>query len=212
MMAFNQPEGRSLIQAIISHTIGIRPGMNYLLEYCEKAIDNNVWKKISGLDFEKDANSIQLWLNKTLTHQPPPDNIRAYWFGLNNPVLNDGETSCCLYLSGSVRYDANDPTAAWACLNDDSYLPKDSYAKSEVLHSIYNLVNPSEVGSMGEYMLCLGYACLAVMAALKTVDGRFLLDLSGRRPVAVGFDKGDFFLIDNKGPVVTLDSLLTQSV
>ena len=75
--------------------------MSYLLEYCGKVSDSPVWKKISEMDFEKDATAIQHWLNKTLAHQPPPENIRAFWFGLNNPILTDGETSCCLYLSGS---------------------------------------------------------------------------------------------------------------
>ena len=211
-MAFNRPEGKALIQAIINHSIAVRPGMNYLLEYCGKVCDSPVWKKISEMEFEKDANSIQHWLNKTLDHQPPPENIRAFWFGLNNPVLNDGETSCCLYLSGSVQFDMNDQTAAWACLSDDSYLPRDSYAKSTILHEMYYLTNQHEVGDLGEYMLCLGYACLAILSALKTVDGRFLLNLSGRRPVAVGFDKGDFFFVETKGPVVTLDNLLSRSV
>ncbi len=211
-MAFNRPEGKALIQAIINHSIAVRPGMNYLLEYCGKVCDSPVWKKISGMEFEKDANSIQHWLNKTLDHQPPPENIRAFWFGLNNPVLNDGETSCCLYLSGSVQFDMNDQTATWACLSDDSYMPRDSYAKSTILHEMYYLTNQHEVGDLGEYMLCLGYACLAILSALKTVDGRFLLNLSGRRPVAVGFDKGDFFFVETKGPVVTLDNLLSRSV
>ena len=69
---------------------------------------------------------------------------------------------------------------------------------------MYYLTNHHEVGDLGEYMLCLGYACLAILSALKTVDGRFLLNLSGRRPMAVGFDKGDFFFVETKGPVVTL--------
>lgn len=211
-MAFNRPEGKALIQAIINHSIAVRPGMNYLLEYCGKVCDSPAWKKISEMDFEKDANSIQHWLNKTLDHQPPLENIRAFWFGLNNPVLTDGETSCCLYLSGSVHFDVNDQTAAWACLGDDSYLPRDSYAKSAILHEMYYLTNHHEVGDLGEYMLCLGYACLAILSALKTVDGRFLLNLSGRRPVAVGFDKGDFFFVETKGPVVTLDNLMSRSV
>jgi hypothetical protein len=209
-MAFNRPDGKALIQAVLNYSFGIRPGMNYLLEYCDKISPSNVWKKISELDFEKDGLAIQHWLNRTLSHQPPPENIRAFWFGLNNPVLNDGETTCCLYLSGSVKFDANDQTAAWACLNDDSYLPKDSYAKSEVLHQMYFLSNQQDVGDVGEYMLCLGYACLAILSALKSVDGRFLLDLSGRRPVAVGYDSGDFFFIETKGPVITLDNLLAR--
>ena len=194
-MAINTIEGRKLIQAVLSDSRSIRPGVNFLLEYCAKVCESPAWKQISELNFEKDGLVLQQWLNKTLTHHPPAENIRAFWFGLNNPILNDGETSCGLYVSGSTRFDANDETGDWACLKDDSYLPEGSYAKSRILHEIYFLVNQYEVGELGEYILCLGYACLAVKSACQSIDKRFLLGLYGPRPVAVGFDSGDFFFI-----------------
>lgn len=194
-MAIDLTEGRKLIQSILVRSMSIRPGMNFLLEYCSKICDSPVWQQIGYLNFEKDSLALQVWLNKTLAHHPPADSIRAYWFGLFNPILNDGEASCGLYLSGSVNFDAEDATCEWACLDDDSYLPEGAYAKSVILHEIYRRVYQYEVGELGEYILCLGYACLAVQSAIKAIDKSYQHGLYGPRPVAVGFDSGDFFFV-----------------
>ena len=188
-------EGKKLIQSLLIEGRSVRSDMSYLLDFCAKTCESPAWKQISELNFEKDAALLQNWLNKTLTRNPPPESIRAFWFGLNNPTLNDGELSCSLYISGSIYFDATDVTCAWACLDPDSYIPDDNYAKSGVLHEMYYQINKYEVSEIGEYMLCLGYACLAIKSALNKLDKRFLSGAYGLRPVAVGFDNGDFIFI-----------------
>ncbi len=195
-MAFDLMEGKKLIQAVLSESISIRPSMNFLLEYCARNCESLAWKQISELNFEKDVAYITQWLKKTLTRHPPADTIQAFWFGLNNPELNDGETSCALYLMGSTRFNAADQTGDWACLQDDSYLPEGCYAKSVILHEIYLTLNQFEVKEPGEYMLCLGYACLAVKTACHAIDQKLLRGPSDFRPIAVGFDNGDFLFIN----------------
>ena len=111
-MEINLTEEKKLIQTILGYSTGIRPSMNYFLEYCARVQDSKAWKKIGDLKFEKELPTIQQWLNKTITAHPPADNIQAFWFGVYHPVLNDGVTSCDLYVSGSPRFDADD-TISW---------------------------------------------------------------------------------------------------
>lgn len=195
-MAFDIAEGKARIQAVVNDPRSVRPGMNTLLEYCARVYESPAWKKISSLPFEKEVLTLQRWLQKTLTNQPPSDNIRAFWFGLQKVTLNNGETSCGLYISGSTRFDADDITAGWASLDDSSYLPKGNQAKSAILHEMFHLVHKYEVGEIGKYVLCLGYACLAVKAACSEADRMLLLGQYEPRPVAVGFDDGDFIFIN----------------
>jgi hypothetical protein len=188
--------GKKVIQTVLGISTGIRPRMNFLLDYCAKVQDSPVWKKISNLNFEKDNSQIQSWLINTITSQPPGDNIQALWFGVYFPILNSGETSCDLYLSGSTRFNAEDMSGEWARLSDDSYLPEGCYVKSKILAELYNLIHRYEVEKLGESILCLGYACFSTQAALSSIDRRFLLGSYGPRPVAVGLDNGDFVFLD----------------
>jgi hypothetical protein len=195
-MVVDNNDGKKLIQSVLGYSIEVRTGMNYFLEYCAKVQESPAWRKISDLDFEKDVANLQLWLNKALTEEPPVDDVRAFWFGLFHPIMNDGETSCGLYVSGSVNFDADDQAARWASLNDDSYLPKDSRAKSVILDEIYFINHQYKVESIGEYILCLGYACLAMKSACIYFGRSFMRGFYGPRAIAVGFDNGDFIFID----------------
>jgi hypothetical protein len=63
------------------------------------------------------------------------------------------------------------------------------------LDEVYSLTNEKGVGDIGEYVLCLGYACLAVKNLCETVPLELLLGSRDTRAVAVGFDSGDEILI-----------------
>ena len=195
-MKINLTEEKKLIQTILGYSTGIRPGMNHLLEYCARIQDCKAWKKISPLNFEKEVPIIQQWLNRTITTHPPADNIEAFWFGVYHPVLNNGETSCDLYISGSPRFEADDLTGGWARLGDESYLPEGCYAKSGILDEMYFLVRNNNGALQGEYILSLGYASLVIRSALSQIDNKFFYNQYGPRPIAVGLDTGDFIYIN----------------
>ena len=73
------------IRTVVKDCTSIRPGMNNLLRYRFVECDSDVWKDIAKLNFEKDVEKIQRWLEKTLTDYPPPANIQAFSFGYDNP-------------------------------------------------------------------------------------------------------------------------------
>jgi hypothetical protein len=196
-MEINLSEEKVLIQTVLGYSTGIRPSMNYFLEYCARVQDSKAWKKIGGLNFEKELPVIQQWLNRTITAHPPADHIQAFWFGINHPVLNDGVTSCDLYISGSPRFNADDRSAGWAQLANDSYLPEGCYAKSGILDEMYYLVRKFNGAPQGENILSLGYASLVVKSALSLIDKKYLIGKYGPRPIAIGLDKGGFIYLNS---------------
>ena len=189
-MGFNFANAYEFVKRTIESGSGVADGMMGLIGYCEKKKPNVVWKKIRRLNF-RDAEGLREWLVELLSAEPPANEIKAFWFGLFNPALDDGRVSCCLYVSGSTRFDEAD----WACWADDSYAPDGRYADSKVLDEIYSLTNEKGVGDIGEYVLCLGYACLAVKHLCETIPSELLFGSRGTRAVAVGFDSGDEILI-----------------
>jgi hypothetical protein len=190
-MGFNFAGAYEFVERTVESRNGVVDGMTDLIGYCEKKKPNVVWKKIRKLNFRDDVERLQEWLVEVLTMEPPANEIKAFWFGLFNPVLDDGRVSCCLYVSGSTRFNEVD----WACWRDDSYVPDGRYADSKVLDEIYSLTNEKGVGDIGEYVLCQGYACLAVKHLCETIPKELLLGSKGKRSVAVGFDSGDEILI-----------------
>ena len=168
----------------------VTKGMNALLDYTAQAQPSAMWEVLRRLDYEEDAAALRAWLRQVLTEEPPPQGVRAYWFGIFNPVV-DEEVSCAFYVSGPTE-DYTPDTLDWACWTDETYLPQDRYAPSPVLHALYRAAQGVDGAELlGEYTLCLGYACLAVAEVMRSLDPVLFLGDADERPVAVGFDEGD---------------------
>jgi hypothetical protein len=194
--SINITEDMALIQTVIRDFRNIRPGMNILLGHCFKIIDNMVWKEIAKLNFEKDSERIQRWLNKTLISHPPPANIQAFWFGYANPNSRVRRSNFDLYILGSTDFNAEDRTAGWARLNSDSYNPDGNEVKSAVLPKMQNLMKKYELVNVGSLLLCLGYSCMVVKSAINSIDKAWQYGDYGPRLVAVGDDDGHFIFLD----------------
>jgi hypothetical protein len=194
-MSFDFVKAADYTEQIVRSNSNVGVGMSQLLDYCESNLPNSVWASIRQLDFESDTAKFRTWLGKVLSSEPPSSAINAFWFGLFNPVRN-GETSSDLYISGSTKFDPSDESGDWATWDDNSYLPEARYANSHVLKEIYRLVSKTEVAAEGEYILCLGFAGLAVKQIVKLLSQELLLGDRERRDLAVGFDSGDFILLE----------------
>jgi len=112
------------LKSVVMSDISIEDGMIQLIDRCEEDVRADVWKSIRALDFGGDAANVCRWLTSVLLAEPPANQIRAFWFGLFNQVIEDGRTSCGFYVSGSVNFDPDDETGDWACWTSESYLPK----------------------------------------------------------------------------------------
>jgi hypothetical protein len=194
-MSHNLKHPFEYVNQTVKSGVNIKLGMQELIDYCQKSCPDEEWNILKELDFTDDLSYLQNWLKEVLLTEPPPRDIQAFWFGLFNPILEDGQPTCDLYISGSVDFDPEDETGDWACWTETSYIPEQKYAKSKVLTQIYRTVSQIKHKSMGEYVLCLGYASLAIVEICRRIDNHLLLGDSSARALAVGFDSGDFVLL-----------------
>jgi len=195
-MSFDYIKATALTETALKSGVSVTDGMGQLLNFCATSFPNPAWESIRRIDFENDLAKLRVWLEKVLTEEPPTPEINAFWFGLFNPILPNKQPTCGLYISGSPRFSPEDESNEWAVLDDDSYLPKGRYAPSSALQQIYELVKANGVADIGEYVLCLGYTCLAVKAACRSISPKLLLGQGESRAIAAGFDSGDFIMIE----------------
>lgn len=177
-------EDLEYIEQVVRSETNVQTGFSRLLSYCQAKWQHDIWQRIARLNVEDDVEQLSIWLKQLFAKEPPHDNIKAYWFGLFNHILENGEVTCGLYVSGSTQFDSS--TSDWACWDEDSYLPEGRHANSLILRQIYSLVSDTKVALVGEYMLCFGYSCLTV----KYIFG------NSPKPAVVGFDSGDFIAIN----------------
>lgn len=182
---------------IVTTAQSVEDGMNALLDYSAAMYPSRIWAALKALDYQKDAIGIRTWLQGILTTEPPSKYIKAFWFGIYNPVVDEVE-SRGLYMVGSTApYSDDDP--GWACWQDDSYLSDNRYAPSSVLRDIYKAIALDDnLTPFGEYTLILGYASLAVAEAIRGVSPSLFFGGGAsdeRRDVGIGFDDGDYLLL-----------------
>ena len=172
----------------------VTDGMTALIDYTAQAQPSAKWDELRFLDYQADALALRDWLTGVLADEPPAPNVKAYWFGVFNPVVED-EASCGFYVSGATE-DYTPDSLDWACWTEETYLPQDRYAPSQVLPALYRTAQRMEDAELlGEYTLCLGYVCLAVMEMARSLEPRLFLGGAEERPIAAGFDAGDGLLL-----------------
>jgi hypothetical protein len=196
-MSFDFLQAAALTKAALKSDASVTDGMGQLLDFCAVSAPNPAWDIIRKLDFEYDLGKLRAWLAGVLSQEPPAPAINAYWFGLFNPIFSNKQPTCGLYISGSSRFTPEDEANQWACMAKGSYLPKNRYAQSDILTKIYEVVNANGVGDIGEYVLCLGYACIAIKLVCAAVSPKLLYGQHESRAIAVGFDSGDFIVIQS---------------
>jgi hypothetical protein len=185
-----------LIHAVASNPPPITIGMSRWFDYCDKVAPecNSLWKRLRGLDFDNDAKTLTKWLKHLLRKETPSESINGFWFGLYNPVLDDGEETCQMYVGGSTAFDPNSNSNEWVC--QLSWLPQGRYPTSQVLTDLYRPVQhvtKNQVSYLGECFLCHGYLALVVSNWCNGPVRSILLGNAPLRAVVIGHDSGDFY-------------------
>jgi hypothetical protein len=184
----------------------VNKGMEALLDYCAQVCPSEVWEDLRSLDYEADVVALRSWLEHTLTEEPPSPNVKAFWFGLYQAEDEAGPIYV-LYLSGSAEVYTPD-SLDWACETEESYLPEARYADSRILKTVFRAVQAEpEAVLLAEYMLCMGYACLAIPAIFQSLAPELVLGQAESRTVVTGFDEGDNVLLGQVGKAGWLKSL-----
>lgn len=105
-----------------------------LCQLCNEVSPHPIWKRMAVLDVRRDLHRILEWGHRLLTELPPPDQVRAFWFGLMDDTLPDGTATTLLCLAGSEAIDPRVKDFEW---NDTLlYCPDHHPAPSHVLAEI----------------------------------------------------------------------------
>jgi hypothetical protein len=116
------------------------------------------------------------------------------WFGLHNPIMDDGRPSCQIYVGGSSAFDPDSDSNEWVCRL--SWRPSARYASSQVLTALYRRVEAAtadRVNWLGEAFLCHGYMALVVSQWCRGAMRHHLLGNAPVRAVVIGHDSGGFY-------------------
>jgi hypothetical protein len=188
------------LDAVVSSGRSLQACMDELIAYCQEECPDKVWEAVAGLDFQQGAAALRDWLEGVLTDEPPGPEIDTFWFGLEPTTVPGGRHSYSLYIAGSDHFDIHD--AHWTRL--PAYWPSGRHANSMILLQVQGML--LEAGGpaliFGQYLLGLGYSCLAITEACQSIPHTLLLGTRDRRRVAVGFDDGDYLLlgiVDKRG-------------
>ena len=174
----------------------VSSGMSQWFDYCEEVAPKNksLWSRLRKLDFERDADGLTKWLQGLLESDPPAKKINGLWFGLYNPVLDDGEPSCQMYVGGSTAFDPASVSNEWVC--QLTWSPEGRYSTSPVLTKLYRSVEAitrNNVNYLGEPFLCHGYLALLVSHWCNGPMSTAMLGTAPKRAVVIGHDSGDLY-------------------
>jgi hypothetical protein len=188
----------TMIADVAKNSLPPASGIGQWLDYCEEVAPEckSLWKRLRKLDFDSDAKRLTMWLKRLLGEESPPTNINGLWFGLYNPVLDDGEPSCQMYVGGSSSFDPGSESNEWVC--QLSWSPDGRYSASQVLTELYRpveAVTKNQVSYLGEAFLCHGYLALVVSQWCSGPMRAALLGKASIRAIVIGHDSGDFHRI-----------------
>lgn len=168
--------------------------MAELMASCNNEAPSPAWQQIAALDFAQGGQVMADWLRDTLTHEPPSEDIQAFFFGLFTTDADGGASYAQLYVCGSDCYDPDDETGDWVC--DPAYFPEGRYAPRALYQEIDALLASDKTAfDFGEEAVILGYTALVVRDLMHAIEPSLLLGDTEDRHVAIGYDDGDVLVI-----------------
>jgi hypothetical protein len=192
----------AILQAILVCRKPVSEAMKIALDYCMEAAPRHerLWSSLAELDYAADVVRLTGWMNTLLENEPPPPDIKGFWFGLYNPSLEDGEEDCQFYCSASERFDPQKPYSDWPC--SPKYWPTGRYANSAILTNLFSEVEALDgrESYLGESVLCYAYVGAVVSSWCCGELSQQLTGDDGARAVAFGHDDGDMYFIN--GPAI----------
>ena len=161
--------------------------MSLVIDECNVSLPSQEWDLFRTLDYDGESSALSAHVVDVITKEPPTIEIKGFWFGINNPVLDSDKVISALYFSGSPEYDPSESNIDWAV--NAKYFPNESYFESQILADIYDIAyERSNLGNSAEWALCLAYGMkLAQIAMLKYRESYSGVSVG----YAVGFDSGD---------------------
>jgi hypothetical protein len=184
-----------LIGGLFTSRAEVAGSMIEILDFCSSKYPLTSLSQAYKFPYRKETEDLQEWALHVLTREPPPDSIKAYYFGLFERVGKENDKRVVqprMYISGSEHFDAEN--SDWAC--SPTYFPTGRYVVSEVLTGLERIAKDSEKHYIElSYLLQISFAGLAVSHIMHALSADFTLGGRSRRELAVGFDSGDLHLL-----------------
>src|SRR5690349_17323835 len=117
-----------LIRRVAHERKGVSAGVRWIIDRCAMLRPHPDWKKLRGLDYEKDLAGIRSWFERSLEREPPRPGIRGWWFGLFTEAEPRGPATrmYVAWHSGPI-----DPKGKWASEVAPAF--RDEVVRSKVL-------------------------------------------------------------------------------
>lgn len=173
------------IVELLKHNVGAGEFMDAAIDLGNRQTQVAGWDIFRDLPYEDELGERSSFFLDVITRQPPRAPLVGLYAEIAYPSRR-GETVADLNLTGADSYQPDDEE--WfARIN---YTPKDSYAQSDVLASIYRLAYaPGGLGNAADFTLCLAWAAYFSRACA----GRYLSEVgSDYVGLRVGFSGGDW--------------------
>jgi hypothetical protein len=170
------------------NSLDVSQFMREVISTCKSIEPDQMWDEFLKLEYTSEVSALSGHVVSVLKTEPANLNEQGFWFGINNPVLENGETSAGIYFSVASTYDPDDEDASWAC--NAEFYPEHGSFNSVIMQQVYHLAySKSKLGNKAEYTLCMAYGLKLAQAAMQKYK-----ESNPNRKVgfAVGFDSGDF--------------------
>ena len=171
-----------------SHIENATVFMNTVVAVCNSVQPDTSWIEFSELNYEHEVSVLESHVVSVLRIEPTEITIKGIWFGINNPVLENDESTAGICFSASSNYDSESTSNNWA--QTAEHYPEHAYFPSLIMQRIYSIAyQKSKLGNKAEWAICLAYGLkLAQRAMSRFSEVNPTLEVG----YAVGFDSGDF--------------------
>jgi hypothetical protein len=175
-----------------------RIALRDVIERCAAESADPAWGPVAEIDFERIWETDRVWFDGLVRDEPPGDAINGLWFGVFNPVRDDGVVASDFYAAGSSRF-GDDPE--WMAHLE--WWPENRYAHSDAQAQIYELGSRGspDTAHLADYVLTFAHAALTARRLLEEPSPA-VTTLAALSPlaVAVGHDSGDGVLLGTLTP------------
>lgn len=173
------------IVELLSKDIGPTEFMAAAIDLGKRLTKAEGWDAFRDLPFENELSERSSFFLDVVTREPPTAPLVGFYAGISYPSRR-GETVADLHLMGSDTYHPNEEE--WFAFVN--YTPKDSFAHSKILASIYRMAYvPGGLGNAADFTLCLAWGTYLARACARHYLAEVRSDFIG---VRAGFDSGDW--------------------
>ncbi|ENU64246.1 MULTISPECIES: hypothetical protein [Acinetobacter] len=154
--------------------------MTTIINHCHEMQPNKSWDLFKELDYTTEVKSLAAHVIDSLEKEASPFIEQGFWFGLSDNGY--------LYFAVSDQYIAEEDNLDWMS-EARTYYPEQGAFSSEILRSIEDLADETELDNYAEYPLFLAYALKLAQASMNHYKTAYPERKVG---YSIGYDSGDF--------------------